>query len=521
MQNQSKVSKTAATPKDAAAIILLDSGRKQVLWAQRNPKLRFLGGYHGFPGGKIDADDASVEVRNCEDSDQARYIAGAVREVFEEVGVLLVRNGEKLTNGQRVSLHDDLISGRFTFSEILESWGLWIDAEDFLYTGFWTTPEFSPMRFKTHFYVAICPPKQIPYAAITELQEVEFIEPKMALEFWSKSNVLIAPPVLIAIQELAESEIIDRCEKTKNQKPKTENLDRIAKNLHAKSSKCDGNINYIRLNSRVTCFPLRTKTLPPATHTNCFIVGSKEFVVIDAASKDKNEQEKLFMYVDQLIADGGSCKAIIVSHLHADHVGGEIALKKHFFDKFGAEIRVFAHEKTGESLGQAIHFDEFIDDEDVFKLADSVGNSFLLTALHTPGHARGHLCFYDEEFGFLLTSDNVLSLGSVLIALPEGDMTDYLSSLERMKNLPNLNFLCGSHGAANSNAKRKIQEYIVHRLEREKQILDAMNTGAQTPEKIAKIVYQNLDPNLFPLAIESVRAHIAKIEKDILNRSNL
>ena len=193
-----------ATPKDAAAIILLNHDQTKVLWARRNPKLKFLGGFHGFPGGKVDEDDSLIKVENCADAETAKLIACAVREVFEEVGVLLTRGGDKLTKGQRVSLHNDLINKVFPFSEILETWGLWIDAEDFFYTGFWTTPEFSPYRFKTRFYIAICPRKQKPYPAITELQEIEFIESKKAVELWAKSHVLIAPPVLISLQKLSE-----------------------------------------------------------------------------------------------------------------------------------------------------------------------------------------------------------------------------------------------------------------------------------------------------------------------------
>ena len=142
----------------------------KVVWARRNPKLKFLGGFHAFPGGKADADDHAIGVAGSRDPEIAGMLTCAVREVFEEVGVLLVRGGEKLTKGQRASLHDDLISSRSSFAEILADWGLWIDAEDFLYSGFWTTPQFSPVRFKTHFFIAECPMKQTPYAAITELE---------------------------------------------------------------------------------------------------------------------------------------------------------------------------------------------------------------------------------------------------------------------------------------------------------------------------------------------------------------
>ncbi len=80
----------SATPKDAAAVILLNQNLSEVLWAQRNPNLAFLGGYHAFPGGKLEITDADTKVINCEDAELVKYIACAVREAFEEVGVLLV-----------------------------------------------------------------------------------------------------------------------------------------------------------------------------------------------------------------------------------------------------------------------------------------------------------------------------------------------------------------------------------------------------------------------------------------------
>ncbi|CAN5470719.1 hypothetical protein BH10ACI1_BH10ACI1_12930 [soil metagenome] len=503
----------SATPKDAAAIILIKNG--EILWAQRNPKLKFLGGWHAFPGGKTENSDAEITVKNCADKDLEKFIVAAVRELFEEVGVLLVRNGDKLTKGQRASLHDDLISERSSFKEILNDWNLWIDAQDFLYTGFWTTPQFSPVRFKTRFFIVKCPPKQIPYAAISELRNIEFIAPKKALNRWENSEVLISPPVLISLQDLANEEKLSMDEhgrtqiKTDFKDQKTKTKDQL---LLEKSEKLDGNIDYIELNSRLICFPLKTKTLPPATHTNCFIVGRKEFVVIDAASKDESELAKLFELIDSLIENGAVCKEIIVSHLHPDHFGGETVLKNHLKEKFGLEIPISTHKITAEDLRGKLEFQRFIEDEEIISLQDNSGETFEIKALHTPGHARGHLAFYDEEFGFLLSSDNVVGTGTVVIAHPEGNMTDYFASLERMKNLPNLRFLCGSHGSAIYDAKSKIEEYITHRQLREKQILEAIETGAKTPQEITEIVYQGLNPQLLPLALKSVLAHLAKIK---------
>ena len=530
-----------ATPKDASAVILLNQDLTQVLWAQRNPELKFLGGWHAFPGGKLEASDAEITVDNCADAELTKYIVCAVRETFEEVGVLLVRGGEKLTKGQFASLHDDLISGRFSLAEILADWGLRIDAQDFFYTGFWTTPQFSPVRFKTRFFLAVCPLKQKPYAAISELENVEFIEPKKALNAWGNSEVLISPPVLISLQELAEQENLfanehrftqvkenfdgdgkgeqDKSEINKNPiYPRkffvSSPLCLFGEKLLEKSRKFDGQINYIELNPRVVCFPLQTETLPPATHTNCFIVGKKEFVVIDAAAKEANQQIVFHEFIDCFIEKGFVCKSIIVTHLHRDHFGGETVLQKHLLEKFGLFIPISAHKLTAQSLAGKIKFDRFIEDNEIFQLQDEDGKEFELKTLHVPGHAHGHLCFYDKAFGFLLSSDNVVGAGSVIIAPPEGNMIDYLNSLETMKNLPNLKFLCGSHGAAISSAKDKIKSYIAHRLERERKILEAIENGAKSLGEIVEKVYSDVSPELWKLAEKSVEAHLEKLKTE-------
>jgi ribonuclease/clavin/mitogillin len=486
-------------PRDASAIILVKDDL--VLLAQRNPKLAFLGGWHAFPGGKLDETDSKVEVKNCDDIELQRFIVCAVRELFEEVGVLLVRNGDKLTRGQRASLHDDLISGRNTFGVILNDWGLWIDAEDFRYTGFWTTPQFSPVRFKTRFFMAQCPPKQTPYAAITELQNIEFMKPDEALKLWERGEIIISPPVLISLQELSKE---------------TGNREQVAaESLLKKSEKCDGVIDYLEANARTIIFPLKTPTLPPATHTNCFIVGKKEFVVIDAASAEAAEQAKLHQLVDELIENGGICREIIVSHLHNDHHGGELALQQYLLEKHGVEVPIATHRLTAEKLSN-IKFDKFIEDSDVYHLKDENGENFQLKTIHTRGHARGLLAFYDAKFGFLISTDNVVGLGTVVIAEPEGNMQDYLKTLDNLKDLPNLKHLCGSHGSAIFDAKAKIEEYISHRLEREKQVIEALANGATTPEEIVEKIYIGLKPELFGLAAASVSAHLTKIEADKL-----
>ena len=108
----------------------------------------------------------------------------------------------------------------------------------------------------------------------------------------------------------------------------------------------------------------------------------------------------------------------------------------------------------------------------------------------------------------------MVGTGSVLIAPPEGNMTDYLQSLERLKNLPNLQFLCGSHGAAVFDAKGKIESYIAHRLEREKKIMEAIENGANDIKEIVAKVYTDVSTTLYQLAELSVQAHLEKINED-------
>ena len=94
-----------------------------------------------------------------------------------------------------------------------------------------------------------------------------------------------------------------------------------------------------------------------------------------------------------------------------------------------------------------------------------------LRALWTPGHAQGHLSFYEERTGTLLTGDCVVGFGTVVIAPPEGNMVDYLASLRRYLSLPRLTALMPGHGPVIANARERIEEYLAHRVEREAQIV--------------------------------------------------
>jgi glyoxylase-like metal-dependent hydrolase (beta-lactamase superfamily II)/8-oxo-dGTP pyrophosphatase MutT (NUDIX family) len=492
---------TESRPKDAAAVILLrhqtDPANPEVFWVKRNIKLAFLGGYHAFPGGQRESADAEVSVDDCDDAERAAMITCAAREIFEEVGVLLARGSETLTVGQRASLFDDLESGRMTWPELLAHFDLRLNANDFGFVGRWVTPPFAPRRFDTWFFLFTCPAKQEPRTTEdSELESGEWIAASDAYAKWQRSEVIVVPPVLHAMKTLAaglNENLVERFVSLPeaNREP---------------TRRIEFHPNYI-------CFPVLTPTRPPATHTNCYLIySSEDLLIIDPGSPYEDEQQALAASVNDLISAGRNVREIILTHVHPDHVAGVKALNAHLQSSHGSSAPVAAHRSTAESLTGQFEVDRFIEDHEVITLAGSP--AIRLRALHTPGHARGHLCFYDERTGSLISGDNVVGFGSVLIDPPEGNMLDYLASLARMRALPNLSVMFGGHGPAIANPYEKLDEYISHRLDREERILAAVRDGASTPKEIVARVYTDVSPKAHALAERAVLAHLEKLEAD-------
>ncbi len=488
-------------PKDAAAVILLRSGtdpnNPEVFLAKRSPKLAFLGGFQAFPGGQLETNDAEARVENCDDPERAAMISCGARELFEEIGVLLARGSQTLTTGQRASLFDDLESTRMTWPELLSHYGLYLDASDFTFVGRWVTPPFAPRRFDTWFFLANCPAKQEPIITEdAELESGEWIAAGDAYAKWQRSEVIIVPPVLHALKTLAGGLTDDLIERFLS----------VAQAHRAPTRRIEFLPHYI-------CFPVRTPTKPPATHTNCYLIyNSTEVLVIDPGSPYQDEQLALADCVTDLIGEGKKVREIVLTHVHPDHVAGVNALNDHLQQKQGTRVRVAAHHLTAESLKNQIAVDRYIAADEVLKLNGEP--SIKLRALYTPGHARGHLCFYDERAGALLSGDNIVGFGSVLIDPPEGNMRDYLDSLAQMRALPNLSVMFGGHGPAMASPYTKIDEYIAHRLQREELILAAVRAGAATPKEIVASVYTDVHPKAHAMAERAVLAHLEKLIAD-------
>lgn len=479
------------TPKNAAAMILLrNPADPQVFWVQRSLRLTFMGGYQAFPGGQRDDDDYNVRVINCDDAEAAAMRVCAVRELFEEAGVLIARGSERLTSARLAQLRREFEEEEISFSELLAREQLLVDAQLLQEAPRWVTPPPSPKRFNTFFFCAWLPDGQETHVIPGELANGEWNRPAEAVSKWRRGEILIAPPVLHPIQEMARG------------------FDGFLDRLHQVSQEERDLHRFLEFRYGFLMVPLRTPTIPPATQTNCYLIGGAEMVVIDPGSPYEEEQAKLDRVIDHLLAAGRHIREIIITHLHPDHILGV----NHLREKYG--LPVAAHRLTAEAIADTVPVDRLIADNDLIELNGRQADADLtwrLRALWSPGHARGHLSFYEERTGSLITGDCIVGMGTVVIAPPEGNMQEYMASLQRLLELPHLNALFPAHGPVLASARAKIEEYISHRHEREAMILSVLTTEPQSIPAIVKAVYTDVPETMHKLAAMSVLAHLEKL----------
>ncbi len=471
-------------------ILLRDPDDPKVFWVKRAKTMAFMAGYHAFPGGQRDAADAETPILNAEDLPDAAMRVTAIREVFEETGVLIARGVEKLSAERLAAMREELSVGKASFKELLEREGLALDASLLVEAPRWVTPETSPRRYNTRFFTAWLPEGQETEIIPGELEAGEWLRPKEALRKWIDGECVIVTPIFTAIQALAEG--VDGF------------ADRM---LSVSQEERDHLERRVQFRYGIFLCPLRTPTLPPATHTNCYLVGGDEMIVIDPGSPYPDQQAVLDHVVARFIEQGRRFREIIITHLHPDHIGGVM----HLAEKFN--LPVATHRLTAEAINGEIRVDRFIEDGEVIELHEaSTDLTWRLRAMWTPGHARGHLSFYEERTGALLTGDCVVGFGTVVIAPPEGNMNDYLASLRRFLELPRLTALMPGHGPVIADARGRIEEYIAHRHDREEQIVGAMKDGATAISQIVKAVYADVPEANRQLAELSVLAHLEKLE---------
>ncbi len=193
---------------------------------------------------------------------------------------------------------------------------------------------------------------------------------------------------------------------------------------------------------------------------------------------------------------------LIITHVHPDHIGGAADVLRRFGSRQVAKL---------PWPGKDEHYE--LELTPLANGSEIKTQGATLRAVHTPGHARDHLCFYLEEERALFTGDLVLGAGTTVIPQDGGDMALYLESLEQLLEL-DLDRIYPGHGPMIENPRAKIEAYLQHRRERETQIEQAIRAGGTSVEKIVQTVYRDTPSILHPAAAQSVLSHLLKLERE-------
>jgi glyoxylase-like metal-dependent hydrolase (beta-lactamase superfamily II) len=497
------------TRRIAAALLVTrgDGDELEILLCERAPELRFFGGYLALPGGTLAAEDWRRPDGTDAGGEREALQACALRELFEETGLL--RHGlpaprataPALQRARAALLEREQqgkdASGPSPFAELIAgiesppSMRLLCRVE---------TPPFAPVRFDTvflHAPLAQCTHGTTPGAPDIwpgELLSGRFWRPRDALAAWIRGEILLVPPVVIVCEHLAAAR----------------DFEAFAQAIAATTEQyLQGRLHHVRFSPGIVLAPLRTPTLPPATTTNCYVVGRDDLWVVDPGSPEPDEQQRLLRLLDELCGAGARLAGILSTHHHRDHTGGIAALCQ------ARGLAVRGHPLTlqrlpaGSTLGTPLH------DGDKIALGRAPDGTpgWELTAIHTPGHDRGHLCFVDGRYGAVIVGDMLSTVSTIIVDPPEGHLATYLRSLERLLATP-LSTLYPAHGPAMRNGERLVKQYLRHRRQRETSLRKALQDGGGTVEELLTKVYWDTDPRLFPFAARSLLAGLHKLQEE-------
>lgn len=229
--------------------------------------------------------------------------------------------------------------------------------------------------------------------------------------------------------------------------------------------------------------------------TRTYVIGHSRPVVLDPGPADTAHFERLTAAVGDR-----AVQAVCLTHSHADHA----ALAQRVSETLGAPLA-----GSAETLRRLRASGRVLEDGNVLPVD---GGASQLEALETPGHSSDHLCFLWTPSRALFTGDLVLGRGSSVVLHPDGRVGSYLASLTRLLALRPANIFPG-HGDEVADAVARLEEYRAHRLERERQIVDAIANGARSAAEIREKVYGDIPPGVIRAAELSVMAHLEHLRE--------
>jgi glyoxylase-like metal-dependent hydrolase (beta-lactamase superfamily II)/8-oxo-dGTP pyrophosphatase MutT (NUDIX family) len=532
---------TDRPPRQAATLVVVREGTQgaEVLLLRRAERGDHNSGAWVFPGGMVEAGDresagfctglgdAAASARLGVERDGLSYYVAAVRECFEECGLLFAndKDGELVAlpaaDDWRLPLH----RGERTMAQFCEAFGLTLAVDRIAYYAHWLTPKGMPKRFDTRFFVAEAPPAQTATHDDTENVELRWLRPSDVLSDGPAYKLLT--PTLKTLQHIARLKTAQEFlafARAARDVPLTEprlgdgqegrrpvlfdepayaelgRLDSLGLGIGCYEIQTD---IPVKLSQRVIRVTAGNGSVMTGPGTNTYLIGGgarNEWAVIDPGPLDDAHVQAV------LAAAPGPIRWIFATHTHLDHSPGTAALK----GATGAPVH-----------GRLPKFPEWQDATFAPDRPLEGGERFVLdgettlSVIHTPGHASNHLCYLLEEERTLFTGDHVMQLSTVVINPPDGDMAAYVASLHSLARGESLEWLAPGHGFLMQEPQRVIAGIIAHRKKREDKVLSVMRAlGPSKAETLLLEVYNDVPAKLHGAAIRSLRAHLLKLQDE-------
>ena len=529
-----------APTRPAATVLLLRDGAAgvEVLMTRRSPTASFAPGAYVFPGGGIDAGDAAAHAqatrRPTQSDEHLTQAIAAIRESFEELGVLLARHAD----GTPASAADVAALDRHApFVPQCVARGLTLAAADVHVLAHWITDRDLPRRFDVPFLVARMPDGQQPVADEAEQFEPVWVRPADALARHEAGQFFIIFPTIRTLQRLQQyadvQSVLAACAGDRplwtscpragllggrearymEHEPPFGELELVTPDgqlLHPLDWQAEQPVPLLKNVQRLTAGNPGFMTGPG---TNSYLVGDPRtgYIVIDPGPADAGHVERLWR------AAGGQIRAIVCTHSHADHSPGARPLQA-LCNGTPPPILGLPSQPTARA-NSAFSPDRALQDGERLTLTGRGPEGEIthsLRVIHTPGHAANHLCLLLEEDGLLFSGDHILNGSTTVIDPPDGDMTAYLDSLGKLDAAcaaHDAQFILPAHGYVLGSARATIAQLKAHRLAREAKVLAVMRAAPEgTLDDWVGKAYDDVPPRIWPVAKRSLLAHVLRIQ---------
>lgn len=461
------------TANAAAVVPRLPDGR--VLVGERTHSARSWPGTVAFPGGGLEELDRRLPLLEGErlpvETRAAR--ACALRELGEEVALWRLARADGHRDPDVTARATRALNEGTALDEVLAREELVLDDRGLVPLTLWRVPS---GRFAVQqFLLAVDREPALGRPATEELAALRWLRPAELLADWRAGRAFLLSPIRRVLSGLAAHERDLQAAMRLLSQPPTETE-------RARLDLVEG----------ACVLAARSLTLPPATHTNAVLLGglSGASYLVDPAAGFADERARFDRLLESALG-GRPLTAIVCTHHHGDHVGDVARLAQ----RLG--VPVWAHRATAEAV--PFRVDRLLEEGEHL---DTAWSSFRL--VHTPGHARGHLCLFDERTRLLVAGDMIAAEGSILIDPDEGHMGQYLESLDRLIALEPRGIL-PAHGPLIASGEARLREQRVHRELRQQRVEQAASDA--TVADITRAVYGADTPAaMLPFAERSVLA---------------